>query len=84
MLLGEQGGRHQQRHLSSRLHGDEGGAQRDLGLPEADVAADHAIHRLARGQVLEHGVDRALLVGRFLEREARGELGVQPLVERKG
>ena len=29
------------------MHRDEGGAQRDLGLAEADVAADQAVHRLA-------------------------------------
>ena len=36
----------QQRHLLAAVHGDERGAQRDLGLAEADVAADQAVHRL--------------------------------------
>ena len=35
---------------------------RDLGLPEADVAADEAIHRPARFQVFLHGLDRLLLI----------------------
>ena len=52
------------------LTGDEGGAQRDLGLAEADVAADHAIHGLAGAQVGEHLVDRLRLVRGFLERES--------------
>ena len=73
MLLGEQRGRHQHRDLLAVGDRDERGAQRDLGLAEADVAADQAVHRLAALQVLEHGVDRGRLVGRFLEREALAE-----------
>ncbi len=52
---------------------DEGRAQRDFGLAEADVAADQAVHRLARAHVVDDGVDRRRLVGRFLEAEALGE-----------
>ena len=52
---------------------DEGGAQGDLGLAEADVAADQPVHRLARLHVLDHRVDGGQLVGRFLEAEAVGE-----------
>ena len=57
-----------------REHDLERGAHRDLGLAEADVAADQAVHRAAAREVGEHLVDRALLVGRLLEREARLEL----------
>jgi hypothetical protein len=46
MLLGEQGGRHQHGDLPSALHGHEGRPHGDLGLAEADIAADHPIHRL--------------------------------------
>ena len=52
---------------------DECGAQRDLGLAEADVAAHQPVHRLARRQILDHRLDRRLLVRRFLEGEAFGE-----------
>jgi hypothetical protein len=51
VLLGQQGGRHQHRDLLAGAGGDEGGAHRDLGLAEADVAADHAVHRLAAAEV---------------------------------
>ena len=37
----------------------ERGAQRHLGLAEADVAADQPIHRLAGAQIVEHRLDRA-------------------------
>jgi hypothetical protein len=73
VLLGQQRGRAQYRHLLAVGHGDEGGAHGDLGLAEADVAADQAVHRLAGFHVLDHGIDGRLLVGRFLEAEAVGE-----------
>ena len=47
---------------------DEGGAQRDLGLAEADIADDQPVHRLARGEIVEHVVDRAILIVGFLDR----------------
>ena len=47
MLAGEQGRRADDRDLHARHGGDERGAQRDLGLAEADVAADQPVHRLA-------------------------------------
>ena len=73
VLLGEQRRRRQDRDLLAAVDRDEGGAQRDLGLAEADVAADQPVHRLRRHHVLDHGVDRGVLVGRLLEAEARGE-----------
>ncbi len=73
VLLGEQRRRREDRHLLAAEHGDEGRAQRDFGLAEADVAADQPVHRLGAHHVLDHGVDRGALVGRFLETEARGE-----------
>ena len=48
MLLGEQRRRHEHRDLLAVGERDERRAQRDLGLAEADVAADEAVHRLAR------------------------------------
>ena len=73
MLLGEQCRGHQQRDLLAVGERDPCGAQRDFGLAETHVAADEAVHRLARGQVLDHGLDRRCLIGRLLEGEALGE-----------
>ena len=73
VLLGQQCGRHEHRDLLAVGERDERRAQRDLGLAEADVAADEPVHRLARDEILDHRLDRAGLVGRFLEREPRGE-----------
>ena len=71
VLLGEQRRRHEQRDLLAVGERDECGAQRHLGLAEADVAADEPVHRLARDEVLDHRFDRAGLIGRFLEAESR-------------
>ena len=73
VLLGEQRRRRQDRDLLAAGDGDEGGAQRDLGLAEADVAADEPVHRPRRHHVLDDGVDRRVLVGRLVEAEARRE-----------
>jgi hypothetical protein len=74
MLAGQQRRGHDHRHLHAG-HGDgEGGAQRDLRLAEADVAADEAVHRLARGEVLQHVGDGARLVVGLDIGEARAEL----------
>ena len=76
VLAGEQRGRSDYRDLHARHCGDEGGPQRDLGLAEADVAANQAVHRLARLEVGEHFLDRAVLVVRFLIGEAIDELRI--------
>ena len=84
MLLRQQRGRHQHRHLLAALHGDERRAQRHFGLAEADVAADHAVHRLARAHVLDDRLDRVHLVDRFLERKAGLECAHLLLVDLEG
>ncbi len=81
VLLGQQRGRHQHRHLVAAHHRHEGGAQRDFGLAEADVAAHQAVHRLARLHVGHHRGNRGGLVGGFLVAEALGEGFV--IVQRK-
>ena len=73
VLLREQRRRHEHGDLKARLHGDERRAQRDLGLAEADVAADDAVHRPRALQVLEHAIDRGLLVLGLLERKLQHE-----------
>ncbi len=65
VLLRQHGGRHQHRHLLAVLHRLEGGAQRDLGLAVADVAADQPIHRPAAEHVALHLLDGAQLVRRL-------------------
>jgi hypothetical protein len=81
MLFRQQGGGAQHRHLAAAGSGDEGGAQGDLGLAEADIAADQSVHRLAGSHVADHGFDGGHLVRCFLEAEAFGERRhVVPLV----
>ena len=74
MLPGEQGGRADQRDLLARHRHHERGAERDLGLAEADIAAHQPVHRLAGFEVLEHVLDRPVLVVGFLIGEAVDEL----------
>ena len=69
VLLGQQRGRRQDRDLLAAHDRDERGAQRDLGLAEADVAAHQPVHRLAGRHVLDDVVDRLGLVGRLVEAE---------------
>ena len=57
VLARQQRGRHHHRDLLAGHHGDEGGAQRHLGLAEADIAADQPVHRPAGGEIVQHGVD---------------------------
>ena len=76
VLAGEQGGRRDDRDLHSRHGCNERGAKRDLGLAEADVAADQPVHRLAGFEVGEHVLDRAILVVGLFVGEAIDELRI--------
>ena len=78
MLPGEQRRRHHHRDLRARHRRDKRGAQCDLGLAEADIAADQPVHRLARGHIGERVSDRVQLVIGFGVREAGGEFLVDP------
>ena len=77
MLAREQRRRHHHRHLLAGERGDEGGAERDLGLAEADIAANQPVHRPPGGEVGGHGVDRDVLIVGFLVGKARAELVVE-------
>ena len=68
--------RRDQRHLLAGEDGGSGGAQRHLGLAEADVAADQAVHRPAAGEIAQHRVDCPQLVGRF----RIGKMGGEPAI----
>ena len=74
MLAREQRGRHHHRHLEAVQAATNAALQRHLGLAEADVAAHQPVHRLAGGQVLQHGADAGGLVLGLAVREARHEL----------
>ena len=74
MLVGEDRGRHQHRHLLAVAGGFEGGPQRHLRLAEADVAAEQAVHRPRGFHVGFDLLDGAELVGSFLVREGHLEL----------
>ncbi len=81
MLARQQRGRHHDGDLLAVHRRDEGGAQRHLGLAEADVAADQPIHRPAGGEIVEHGGDGGVLVVGLLVGEAGAELVVEPGVD---
>ena len=79
MLLGEDRRRREHQRLLAVDRDRERGADRDLGLAEADVAADEAVHRARRLEILLDGLDRALLVRRLAVRELRLE-PLEPVV----
>ena len=76
VLARQQRGRHHDGDLLAAHRHDEGGAQRHLGLAEADVAADQPVHRPAGGQIVEHVGDGGVLVVGLLVGEAGAELVV--------
>ena len=65
VLLREQRGRHQYRHLLAVLDRLEGRPDRDLGLAVADVAADEPVHRYRLFHVRLDIFDRGQLVRRL-------------------
>ena len=69
VLLGEDRRRHEHHHLLALRGGLVRGAQRDLGLAVADVAADQPVHRPLGLHVLLDRLDRLELVGRLAVRE---------------
>ena len=69
VLLGEHRRRHEHQRLLAVERGGEGRADRDLGLAEADVAADEPVHRPRRLEVLLDRLDRRALVLRLAVRE---------------
>ena len=79
VLAREQRRRRDDGDLLAIERGGECGAQRHLGLAEADVAANEAIHGSPRGHVVERRVDGALLILRLLPRKSGAEFGVEML-----
>jgi len=74
VLLREDRRRREHQRLLAVDRDGERGADRDLRLAEADVAADEPVHRTRRLEILLHRLDRSLLVRRLSVRE----LGLQP------
>jgi hypothetical protein len=84
MLAGEHRGRRDDGDLTAG-HGDDGGRpQRDLRLPEADIAADQPVHRPTRGEIVQRLVDSRRLVGTLRIGEARDETVVIAGLWREG
>ena len=84
VLLGEDRGRNQHHHLLAVRDGLVRGAQRDLGLAVADVAADQPVHRALRLQVGLHRLDRLELVGGLAVGEGALEHQLPLAVGREG
>ena len=81
VLLGQQGGRHQDRDLHALLDRLERGPDGDLGLAEADVAADQPVHGGRRLHVRLHRLDGGELVRRLPVGEGGLELVLPGRVE---
>src|SRR3954471_7346932 len=74
VLLGEDRRRREDEHLLAVVRRLERGAERDLRLAVADIAADEAVHRLRALHVGLDLLDRLALVGGLLPREGGLEL----------
>ena len=76
VLLGQDGRRHEHRHLVPRVDRLERGADRQLRLAESHVTAQQPIHRPGMLHVGFDCVNRSQLVGRFLVGKRRVELAL--------
>ncbi len=84
MLMGQQGGWHQNGHLPVVFHRLEGRPHRHFRFAVADVAADQSVHRFTGLHVVGDVLDRFELIRRFFVFERRLELVVQRAVESIG
>ena len=83
MLLGENRGRHEHRHLLPGLDRLERGPDGDFGLAVPDVADQQAVHGAGPLHVPLHFFRSATLVGRILVEERRLELALPRRVGRE-
>ena len=83
MLLREQGGRYQDRHLLLALYRDKGRAQGNFGFAKTHIAADDTVHRLAGFHIFQHGVYGCLLIRCFLVLKSGAEVCVHGFVKLK-
>ncbi len=84
MLLGEDGGGDEDGDLFAGEDDLERGAHGDLGLAEADIAADEAVHGAGGFEVVFGLVDGAELVRGFLVEEGALEFALPGRVGREG
>ena len=73
VLLGQQRGGRQQRHLLAAGDRNEGGAQRHFGFAKAHIAADQPVHGPRADHVLNDGMDGGALVGGLFKAEVVGK-----------
>ena len=73
VLFGQKRCRAEDCNLAARHRCNEGGAERNFGFPESNVAADEAVHGLAGSHVAHDRFNGACLIGRFVEGEALPE-----------
>ena len=71
MLFGQNCGGAEQHDLAAARGGPERGAQGDLRLAEAYIAADQTVHGLGQVHVVKHVLNGPQLVRGFLKTEAR-------------
>ena len=73
MLLGKQRCRHEDRHLPTVLHSNEGRAHGDFGFAKPDITANESIHWSIGLHVGNDGCDGVGLIWRFIEGELLGK-----------
>ena len=83
VLLGQNRGRHENRHLFAAHHGFEGSPQSDFRLTEADIAAKQAIHGLRLLHVRLDFSHCGQLIRRFLERKSIFEFHLPRCIRQK-
>ena len=84
MLVGEDRRGGEDGHLRALLHDLERGADRDLRLPERDIAAHETVHRDGCLEVVSHGFPGAQLVRRLLVQEGGLHLSLPRRLGREG
>ena len=83
MLLRENRRRHKHGDLLAVQHGAKRRPHGDFGFAVADIAADQPIHRLRRGHVARHVLNRFVLIRRLFVLERRLKFAVQVFVRRE-
>ena len=84
VLLHQQRGRRQHRHLFATHYRHKRSAQRHFGFAKAHIATNQPVHRLARKQVFDGGDDGTGLVFGFFIAKAIGKLLIILLIQTEG
>ena len=84
MLLHQQSGRRQHRHLLAAHHRHECSAQCHFGFAKAHIATNQPVHRLACEQVFDGGDNGTGLVFGFFIAKAIGKLLIVLLIQAEG